>query len=69
MSNPNVDLQPGDRIRTNEGHFAYRLEESGYAGDFVWASSDEEARSLLGEGTLTVCCRGWSTSQTWRPVS
>ena len=51
------ETQVGERLQTNEGHFAYRLSESAYAGDFVWASSDEEARSLLGEGTLTVAVR------------
>ncbi len=69
MNEQNRDLKPGDRLRTKEGHFAYRLSESAYAGDFVWASSDEEARSLLGEGTLNVACRGWGNpSTTWSAV-
>tara|TARA_X000001036_G_C20324926_1_gene662022 strand:+ start:267 stop:461 length:195 start_codon:yes stop_codon:yes gene_type:complete len=50
------EVKVTERLETNEGHFAYRLSDSA-PGDFVWASSDEEARSLLGEGTLNVAVR------------
>ena len=52
-----------ERLTNDKGQYAYK---AGMSEDFVWADSDEEARTILDNPrVLTVATRGTNPSVSW----